>query len=232
MKIFLPLIFFSTLFACSPSVRKIDDKVKKEVTYLWTIQRSTSSKINRIHRYFNISVKKKESDIEFVYFNITSSFPITQPDYFDTAYIVLPNQNLNFELRKTLKNIQYQEKIDQITTTTNTKTDVKVENTTTTEAKKVADTETRNKETTTDTKTTSSTTTNTDVEVDSEILDKIKSERQIRVKTSDLKFALKSPSFKIRLYADNNEDFWDMILTTGDLKKLNLLLNNVADINY
>jgi hypothetical protein len=229
MKIFLPLLFFLGLSACSPLVRKIDDKVRNEVTYLWSTQRSLSSGIHKMNRYFHINVKKKQSVDDYIYINILSSYPITQPDYFDTVYLVLPNQNLPFPFKRVSENIQYREKINYIATSTNVNTAIKVENTTVTVPVENKTYQLSSQEQKTDTKTTTSTTTNSATKVTSEILDKIKSERQIIVNVNSLKYALKSPSFKIRLYTENDDDFWDIKFTGNDILKLNQLIHQLSD---
>lgn len=232
MKLFLLLLSSIFIYSCTPLVRKIDDRIRNEVTYLWDVQKNSRSKINRVYRSFYFTVKKKESDEEYVYFNVTSSFPITHADYFDTAYIVLPNQSQSFLFVKTFQNIHYKEKIDEVSTTTNTKTKVDVESTTSTEQKDRGNRGSQTQEVTTDTKTTTSTTTDTDTQVNSEILDKVKSERQIKVRKNVLQNALRASSIKFRFYSDRDDDFWDIVFTQDDVKKMNQLINNKADTNY
>ena len=73
--------------------------------------------------------------------------------------------------------------------------------------------------TTTDTKTTTSTSTDTDIR--SQILDKTKSTRYLKLREFVNNFSAVT-HFKIRIY-DTSNDFWDVVFSAGDIDKLNKL---------
>ncbi|MBK6497840.1 MAG: hypothetical protein IPG00_06585 [Saprospiraceae bacterium] len=119
------LLMIVMLYSCGPQVRKITDTVKNEETFIAQMSRSQSSKIDRKYRSFGITIKNKSTEQGHIIFEINSTFPVTQQDFQDSAYIVMPSKHYTFPLSKKGENIKFKEKIDVISNTTKTNVDVK-----------------------------------------------------------------------------------------------------------
>ncbi len=230
MKYYLPLFFTSLIIiltSCVPVVRKIHDEVRNVTTYQWSNSKYASSKINRISRSFSYSLSKEGINNRNLKWEIWSSFPVTQADYKNTAYIIT-NDTILKVLFIRLEDIKYQEQINNIQTTTATTTNVKTKSVTTIEPVK-SSTENRS-EKINNTNTTTSTSTNTDTKVDTEILDKVLSKRIIQATDNEyFAKALRAPKTTIRVYNTNN-DFWDIKLLAEEKTQIAKFLNNVSDV--
>lgn len=232
MKYYLPLFFTSLIIiltSCVPVVRKIHDEVRNVTTYQWSNSKYASSKINRISRSFSYSLSKEGINNRNLKWEIWSSFPVTQADYKDTAYIIT-NDTILKVLFIRLEDIKYQEQINNIQTTTATTTNVKTESVTTIEPVKSSTSTENRSEKINNTNTTTSTSTNTDTKVDTEILDKVLSKRIIQAPDNEyFAKALRAPKTTIRVYNTNN-DFWDIKLLAEEKTQIAKFLNNVSDV--
>ncbi|MFZ1580902.1 MAG: hypothetical protein WAT26_07180, partial [Saprospiraceae bacterium] len=206
------LLMIVMLYSCGPQVRKITDTVKNEETFIAQMSRSQSSKIDRNDRSFDITIKNKSTEKGHIIFEINSTFPVTQQDFQDSAYIVMRSKHYTFPSSKKGENIKFKEKIDVISNTTKTNVDVKTENKTTPLLTTTTSdgVNTRSTDSKTETTTTTTTSTSTDTDVKSEILDKIKSERIIKIPNKVISECAKENKLIIRIYTQDMEDYWDL----------------------
>lgn len=233
MKPYLLLFYFALMIiftSCVPLVRKIHDDVRNVTTYQWSNSKLTSSKINRISRSFTYSLNKEGIKNKNLKLEVLSSFPVTQAEYKDTAYIIT-NDTILKVLFIRLEDIKYQEQINNIQTTTATTTNVKTESVTTVEPVKSTESTENRSEKINNTNTTTSTSTNTDTKVDTEILNKVLSKRIIQTNDNETFIkTLRGPKTTIRIYNVNN-DFWDIKLLAEEKAQIAKFLNNVSDVN-
>jgi len=228
------LLFYSALMiiftSCVPLVRKIHDDVRNVTMYQWSNSKLTSSKIDRIYRSFNYSLNKEGINNKNLKLEISSSFPVTEAGYQDTAYIITKDTILKVLFIR-LEDIKYQEQINNIQTTTATTTNVKTESVTTVEPVKSTESTENRSEKINNTNTTTSTSTNTDTKVDTEILNKVLSKRIIHTNDNETFIkTLRAPKTTIRIYNTNN-DFWDIKLLAEEKAQIAKFLNNVSDVN-
>ncbi len=219
--LFVSLSFLFT--SCIPSSRlvNVSDNVRDVNVYRFSTSKTQMSRIDRQSRTFNLSIHKEGESNDDLVLKVESVFLITQNDYNDTAYMIVNNVVVPaaFPIQK---NLHFQEKLDNFTT--NTQTNVTVSTDKTTETNPVEKNSNNGKSestttTTTDTKTTTSTSTDTDIR--SQILDKTKSVRYLKLREFVNNFSAVT-HFKIRIY-DTNNDFWDVVFSSGDIDKLNKL---------
>ena len=225
------LLMIAMLYSCGPQVRKITDTVKNEETFIAQMSRSQSSKIDRNDRSFGITIKNKSTEQGHIIFEINSTFPVTQQDFQDSAYIVMRSKHYTFPSSKKGENIKFKEKIDVISNTTKTNVDVKTENKTTplmtiTTSDGV---NTRSTDSKTETTTTTTTSTSTDTDVQSEILDKIKSERFIKIPNKIISECAKENKLIIRIYTQDMEDYWDLKFVDQDFSSILRVVAKQAD---
>ena len=216
------LLMIVMLYSCGPQVRKISDTVKNEETFIAQMSRSQSSKIDRNDRSFDITIKNKSTEKGHVIFEINSTFPVTQQDFQDSAYIVMRSKHYTFPSSKKGENIKFKEKIDVISNTTKTNVDVKTENKTTPLLTTTTSdgVNTRSTDSKTETTTTTTTSTSTDTDVKSEILDKIKSERIIKIPNKVISECAKENKLIIRIYTQDMEDYWDLKFVYQDFSSI------------
>lgn len=216
------LLMIVMLYSCGPQVRKITDTVKNEETFIAQMSRSQSSKIDRKDRSFGITIKNKSTEQGHIIFEINSTFPVTQQDFQDSAYIVMPSKHYAYPLSKKGENIKFKEKIDVISNTTKTNVDVKTENKTTPLMTTTTSdgVNTRSTDSKTETTTTTTTSTSTDTDVKSEILDKIKSERIIKIPNKVISECAKENKLIIRIYTQDMEDYWDLKFVDQDFSSI------------
>ena len=216
------LLMIVMLYSCGPQVRKISDTVKNEETFIAQMSRSQSSKIDRKYRSFGITIKNKSTEQGHINFEINSTFPVTQQDFQDSAYIVMPSKHYTFPSSKKGENIKFKEKIDVISNTTKTNVDVKTENKTTPLLTTTTSdgVNTRSTDSKTETTTTTTTSTSTDTDVKSEILDKIKSERIIKIPNKVISECAKENKLIIRIYTQDMEDYWDLKFVDQDFSSI------------
>jgi hypothetical protein len=227
------LLFYSALMiiftSCVPLVRKIHDEVRNVTMYQWSNSKLTSSKINRISRSFTYSLNKEGINNKNLKLEVLSSFPVTQDDYQDTAYIITNDTILKVQFIR-LEDIKYQEQINNIQTTTATTTNVKTESVTSIEPVKSTESTENRSEKIKNTNTTTSTSTNTDTKVDTKILNKVLSKRIIQTNDNETFIkTLRAPKTTIRIY-NTNKDFWDIKLLAEEKAQIAKLLNNVSDV--
>lgn len=216
------LLMIVMLYSCGPQVRKISDTVKNEETFIAQMSRSQSSKIDRNDRSFDITIKNKSTEKGHIIFEINSTFPVTQQDFQDSAYIVMRSKHYTFPSSKKGENIKFKEKIDVISNTTKTNVDVKTENKTTPLLTTTTSdgVNTRSTDSKTETTTTTTTSTSTDTDVKSEILDKIKSERIIKIPNKVISECAKENKLIIRIYTQDMEDYWDLKFVDQDFSSI------------
>ena len=216
------LLMIVMLYSCGPQVRKITDTVKNEETFIAQMSRSQSSKIDRNDRSFDITIKNKSTEQGHIIFEINSTFPVTQQDFQDSAYIVMRSKHYAFPSSKKGENIKFKEKIDVISNTTKTNVDVKTENKTTPLMTTTTSdgVNTRSTDSKTETTTTTTTSTSTDTDVQSEILDKIKSERIIKIPNKVISECAKENKLIIRIYTQDMEDYWDLKFVDQDFSSI------------
>ena len=208
-------------------VKRIDDRVKNEVTYIWNITKDKYSSIHSQNRTFNTSFVKKESRPEILTININSTFPVTYKDYQDTVYVIIQNRIHKFPLRWKDGNVAFKEKKDIINNYTTTNTDVKTQNTTVVTPVS-NDTQNKSDQSNSTTNTTTTTTTKTDhsTSVQTDILDKISSERYIELPIE--KLSKNYPGFKIRIYSLKDDDFWELNYNNYDYANIMKVANSIA----
>lgn len=232
MKYHLLIIFYLlilSLNSCVPVVRKINDEVRNITIYQWSHSKYASSKINKISRSFKYILQKEGINNQGMTWHISSSFPVTQPDYKDTAYLITIDTILKIPFLR-IEDIKYQEQVNNIKTTTATTTNVKTESVTKVEPVKTNATTENRSEKVNNTNTTTNTSTNTNTKVDTKILDKVLSKRLFQ--TTDIQTlikALKSDKSNIRIYNQEN-DFWDIKLLPEEKGQILKFLDNVADV--
>ena len=225
------LLMIVMLYSCGPQVRKISDTVKNEETFIAQMSRSQSSKIDRNDRSFDITIKNKSTEKGHIIFEINSTFPVTQQDFQDSAYIVMRSKHYTFPSSKKGENIKFKEKIDVISNTTKTNVDVKTENKTTPLLTTTTSdgVNTRSTDSKTETTTTTTTSTSTDTDVKSEILDKIKSERIIKIPNKVISECAKENKLIIRIYTQDMEDYWDLKFVEQDFSSILRVVAKQAD---
>lgn len=225
------LLMIVMLYSCGPQVRKISDTVKNEETFIAQMSRSQSSKIDRNDRSFDITIKNKSTEKGHIIFEINSTFPVTQQDFQDSAYIVMRSKHYTFPSSKKGENIKFKEKIDVISNTTKTNVDVKTENKTTPLLTTTTSdgVNTRSTDSKTETTTTTTTSTSTDTDVKSEILDKIKSERIIKIPNKVISECAKENKLIIRIYTQDMEDYWDLKFVDQDFSSILRVVAKQAD---
>ena len=225
------LLMIVMLYSCGPQVRKITDTVKNEETFIAQMSRSQSSKIDRKYRSFGITIKNKSTEQGHIIFEINSTFPVTQQDFQDSAYIVMRSKHYTFPSSKKGENIKFKEKIDVISNTTKTNVDVKTENKTTPLLTTTTSdgVNTRSTDSKTETTTTTTTSTSTDTDVKSEILDKIKSERIIKIPNKVISECAKENKLIIRIYTQDMEDYWDLKFVEQDFSSILRVVAKQAD---
>ena len=88
---------------------------------------------------------------------------------------------------------------------------------------------TRSTDSKTETTTTTTTSTSTDTDVKSEILDKIKSERIIKIPNKVISECAKENKLIIRIYTQDMEDYWDLKFVDQDFSSILRVVAKQAD---
>lgn len=228
MKFLLFALAITFIISCEYGyVKKIDDQVKNEVTYIWNSMKEKYSSIHSQNRTFHTTFIKKKSKPEIITVEINSTFPVTYKDYQDTVYVIMQNNVHRFPLQWKNNNIDFKEKKDIIDNYTTTNTDVKTENTTTINPITIdAENKTNDLKSTTNTTTTTTTKTDRSTTVHTDILNKIHSERFIELPIDKLPKSYLG--FKIRIYTVNDDDFWELNYSSYDYINIMNVANSKA----
>lgn len=212
--------------SCTPanSVKKVNDRAKNKHILTYTNQQSHKSNIYNVVRTFKFTLNRYSDNPDRVFLSIQSHYPITQPDYNDSIYMVFNKVTKGYMLNIVVENVQYQEQNNRIRSTNSieTSTETRIEKG---DSNKNY-TKERPNEDVVRTRTTES---RTQVDVSSTILDKLYSHKQIEIPASDFKYFFNTETIYIQVY-DTAGDFWKIPIQYPILRQWRKIITNKFDV--
>lgn len=212
--------------SCTPanSVKKVNDRAKNKHILTYTNQQSHKSNIYNVVRTFKFTLNRYSDNPDRVFLSIQSHYPITQPDYNDSIYMVFNKVTKGYMLNIVVENVQYQEQNNRIRSTNSieTSTETRIEKG---DSNKNY-TKERPNEDVVRTRTTES---RTQVDVSSTILDKFYSHKQIEIPIADFKYFFNTETIYIQVY-DTTGDFWKIPIQASILRQWRKIITNKFDV--